>query len=120
MFTFSGPWQIRRTWDKIDTTFIDKDTFLLAVHISIVCWKAFSLKSSSGVTWVFVILKIPPWFLQVCLKRLSFFIYPIVSKCEALGLGVHLILLYFIRILVVGTEIIFLFCGCGCGCGCGC
>ena len=31
--------------------------------------------------------------------------------------GVHLILLYFIRILVVGTEIIFLFwCGCGCGC----
>ena len=42
------------------------------------------------------------------------------SKCEALQLGVHLILLYFIRILVVGTEIIFLFCGCGCWCGCGC
>ena len=45
--------------------------------------------------------------------------YPPGSKCEALRLGVHLILLYFIRILVVGTEIIFLFCGCGCGCGCG-
>ena len=47
-------------------------------------------------------------------------IYPPGSKCEALRLGVHLILLYFIRILVVGTEIIFLFCGCGCGCGCWC
>ena len=35
--------------------------------------------------------------------------YPPGSKCEALRLGVHLILLYFIRILVVGTEIIFLF-----------
>ena len=33
--------------------------------------------------------------------------YPPWSKCEALRLGVHLILLYFIRILVVGTEIIF-------------
>ena len=35
--------------------------------------------------------------------------YPPGSKCEALRLGVHLILLYFIRILVLGTEIIFLF-----------
>ena len=42
--------------------------------------------------------------------------YPPGSKCEALRLGVHLILLYFIRILVVGTEIIFLFCWCWGGC----
>ena len=41
-------------------------------------------------------------------------VFPPESKCEALLIGVHLILLYFIRILVVGTEIIFLFCGCGC------
>ena len=46
-------------------------------------------------------------------------IYPSGSKCEAVRLGVHLILLYFIRILVVGTEIIFLF-GCWCGCWCWC
>ena len=48
----------------------------------------------------------------------NYITYPPWGKCEALRLGVHLILLYFIRILVVGTEIIFLFwCGCGCGCG---
>ena len=45
---------------------------------------------------------------------------PAGSKCEALRLGVHLILLYFIRILLLTPKIIFLFrCGCGCGCGCG-
>ena len=31
-------------------------------------------------------------------------VYPPGSKCEALWLGFHLILLYFIRIFVVGTE----------------
>ena len=43
-------------------------------------------------------------------------IYPPGSKSEALRLGVHLILLYFIRISLLSAEIIFLF-GCGCGCG---
>ena len=46
---------------------------------------------------------------------LSHIIYPPGSKCEALRLGVHLILLYFIRILVVGTEIIFYLVGVGVG-----
>ena len=53
------------------------------------------------------------------LRQLLTYNNPLGSKCEALRLRVHLILLYIIRILVVGTEIIFLFCGCGCGCGCG-
>ena len=43
-------------------------------------------------------------------------IFPPGSKCEAFRLGVHLILLYFIRILVMGTEIIFYF-GVGVGVG---
>ena len=45
-------------------------------------------------------------------------IFPPGSKCEAFRLGVHLILLYFIRILVMGTEIIFYF-GVGVGVGVG-
>ena len=49
----------------------------------------------------------PFFLLQIILCYI--FIYHPGSKCEALRLGVHLILLYFIRILVVGTEIIFLF-----------
>ena len=45
----------------------------------------------------------------LCYSRYQKYNYPPGSKCEALRLGVHLILLYFIRILVVGTEIIFVF-----------
>ena len=42
--------------------------------------------------------------------------FPSGSKCEALRLGVHLILLYFIRISLLYPKTFFLFC-CGCGCG---
>ena len=46
-------------------------------------------------------------------------LYPPGSKCEALRLGVHLILLSFIWISLLILKIFVLFFGCGCGCWCG-
>ena len=67
---------------------------------------SFDFKSPKSRPWVMIL-----WFI------LSNF--PPGSKCEALRLGVHLIL-YFIWILVVGTEIIFyLDVGVGVGVGVG-
>ena len=58
---------------------------------------------------------IPSWLIW-CSWLAS--IYPPGSECEALRLGVHLILLYFIRISPLYPKTFFLFwCGCGCGYG---
>ena len=54
---------------------------------------------------------IPSWLIW-CSWLAS--IYPSGSECEALRLGVHLILLYFIRISPLYPKTFFLFwCGCG-------
>ena len=47
------------------------------------------------------------------------YLCPWEERSEAFPLGVHLILLYFIRISLSTPEIFFLF-GCWCGCGCWC
>ena len=60
---------------------------------------------------------IPSWLIW-CSWLAS--IYPPWSECEALRLGVHLILLYFIRISLLYPESFFLFCWCWCWCWCGC